>query len=103
MAKSVSEDLRERLITAVKAGLLRRAAAERLGVSAASAVRGGVNGARRKTWATAQPDLDPERLVFIDEAGASTKMARRYGRATLRLFGSSFFAENTRPYPLLLR
>ncbi len=26
-------------------------------------------------------DLDPERLVFIDETGASTKMARRYGRA----------------------
>lgn len=29
-----------------------------------------------------QPDLDPERLVFIDESGTSTKMARRYGRAT---------------------
>ena len=26
-------------------------------------------------------DLEPERLVFIDETGASTKMARRYGRA----------------------
>jgi transposase len=25
--------------------------------------------------------LPPERLVFIDETGASTKMARRYGRA----------------------
>jgi len=25
--------------------------------------------------------LEPERLVFIDETGASTKMARRYGRA----------------------
>jgi transposase len=25
--------------------------------------------------------LQPERLVFIDETGASTKMARRYGRA----------------------
>ncbi len=29
----------------------------------------------------AQPDLDPERLVFVDETGASTKMARRYGRS----------------------
>jgi transposase len=29
----------------------------------------------------AQPDLDPDCLVFIDETGASTKMARRYGRA----------------------
>ncbi len=32
-------------------------------------------------WFDAQPDLQPERLVFIDETGASTKMARRYGRA----------------------
>jgi transposase len=39
MAKSLSEDLRERLITAVEAGASRRAAAERFGVSAASAVR----------------------------------------------------------------
>jgi transposase len=29
----------------------------------------------------AQPDLDADCLVFIDETGASTKMARRYGRA----------------------
>ncbi len=36
--------------------------------------------ARRQAWA-AQPGLMPERLVFIDETGASTKMARRYGRA----------------------
>ena len=28
-----------------------------------------------------QPSLDPERLVFIDETGASTKMARLYGRS----------------------
>lgn len=28
-----------------------------------------------------QPELDPKRLVFIDETGASTKMARLYGRA----------------------
>jgi transposase len=28
-----------------------------------------------------RPELDPERLVFIDETGASTKMARLYGRA----------------------
>ena len=26
-------------------------------------------------------DLDPERLIFIDETGASTKMARLHGRA----------------------
>lgn len=32
-------------------------------------------------WFEAQPDLDPERLVFIDETGASTKMAGLRGRA----------------------
>ena len=26
------------------------------------------------------PELNPERLVFIDETGAATDMARRYGR-----------------------
>ena len=34
----------------------------------------------RRAWRAGQPDLDPSRLVFIDETGASTKMARRYGR-----------------------
>ena len=37
--------------------------------------------ARRRAWFAAQPDLDPERLVFIDETGASTKMARLRGRS----------------------
>ena len=37
--------------------------------------------ARRQDWFNAQPDLDPENLVFIDETGASTKMARLRGRA----------------------
>jgi len=37
---------------------------------------------RRQAWFDEQPDLDPARLVFIDEAGTSTKMARRYGRAS---------------------
>ena len=48
---------------------------------------------RRRAWVEAQPGLDPDRLVFVDgEAdrgrrprkppnGASTKMARRCGRA----------------------
>ncbi|MGI9449117.1 MAG: IS630 family transposase [Geminicoccaceae bacterium] len=36
---------------------------------------------RRQAWFDAKIDLEPERLVFIDETGASTKMARRYGRA----------------------
>lgn len=34
-------------------------------------------------WFEVQPDLDPERLVFIDECGTSTKMARAYGRAPI--------------------
>ncbi|GJD97884.1 IS630 family transposase ISRm10 [Methylobacterium iners] len=36
---------------------------------------------RREAWFEDQLDLDPERLVFIDETWASTNMARRYGRA----------------------
>ena len=38
---------------------------------------------RRRAWFEAQPGLDPDRLVFVDETGASTKMARRCGRAVL--------------------
>ena len=36
---------------------------------------------RRMDWFEGQPDLDPERLVFIDETWASTKMARTHGRS----------------------
>lgn len=36
---------------------------------------------RRQVWRAAQPYIDPDRLVFIDETGASTKMTRLYGRA----------------------
>ncbi|MEM9750065.1 MAG: IS630 family transposase, partial [Pseudomonadota bacterium] len=37
--------------------------------------------ARRLAWFMGQPDLDPVRLVFIDETGASTKIARTRGRS----------------------
>ena len=37
--------------------------------------------ARRQAWFDAQPDLDPENLVFIDETAVSTKMDRLRGRA----------------------
>ena len=37
--------------------------------------------ARRLAWFARQPDLDPDKLVFIDETGASTKMARLRGRS----------------------
>ena len=36
---------------------------------------------RREAWFEGQPDLDPERLVFVDETGLSTKMARLRGRS----------------------
>src|SRR6516164_1358383 len=35
---------------------------------------------RREAWFEGQLDLDPERLIFIDETWASTNLARRYGR-----------------------
>jgi len=35
----------------------------------------------REAWFAGQLDLDPHTLVFIDETGASTKMARLHGRA----------------------
>ena len=35
----------------------------------------------RAAWKASQPEIDIHRLVFIDETGASTKMARLYGRS----------------------
>ena len=35
---------------------------------------------RREEWFENQLDLDPDRLVFLDETWASTNMARRHGR-----------------------
>ena len=34
----------------------------------------------RHEWRASQGKLKPERLVFIDETGAATDMARHYGR-----------------------
>jgi transposase len=47
---------------------------------AAEQQRGDVKAAR-EAWSAGQLDLDPVRLIFIDETSASTKMARLYGRA----------------------
>ncbi|HEX6293349.1 MAG TPA: IS630 family transposase [Herpetosiphonaceae bacterium] len=47
---------------------------------AAEQRRGDINAAREE-WFEGQVDLDPERLVFIDETSANTKMARLYGRS----------------------
>ena len=35
---------------------------------------------RRREWFAGQLDLDPEKLIFIDETGASTNLARKGGR-----------------------
>jgi transposase len=37
--------------------------------------------AQRAAWRAVQPEKGVDRLVFIDETGASTKMARLYGRS----------------------
>ncbi len=37
--------------------------------------------ARREAWFDLQPELDPAKLVFLDETGATTKMARLCGRS----------------------
>lgn len=37
--------------------------------------------AARAAWVAAAPALRPEDLVFVDESGVATDMARRYGRA----------------------
>jgi transposase len=36
---------------------------------------------QREAWFEGQPDLNPQKLVFIDETAATTKMARPCGRA----------------------
>jgi transposase len=35
----------------------------------------------RENWFDGQLDLDPERVVFLDETAAATNMARRHGRS----------------------
>ena len=35
----------------------------------------------REAWFEGQLDLDPERLVFLDETATATNMERRHGRA----------------------
>jgi hypothetical protein len=57
----LSVDLRKRVVAAVREeGMSCRAAARR--------------------WFDGQLDLDPLKLVFVDETAATTNMARRYGR-----------------------
>ena len=37
--------------------------------------------AARLSWFERQPDLDPDKLVFLDETATNTKMVYRYERA----------------------
>ena len=37
--------------------------------------------AKREAWFALQPELDPSKLVFLDETGATTKMTRLRGRS----------------------
>jgi transposase len=63
---ALSDDLRERVVRAVVEG----------GMSLFGLIRRRL----RRAWFAGQLDLDPARLVFIDETGASTNMARKRGR-----------------------
>lgn len=36
---------------------------------------------RRAAWAEEMPSIDPSRLVFLDESGTNTDLARLYGRS----------------------
>jgi len=47
----------------------------------------------RQFWKADQADLDRQKLVFVDETGANTKMVRAYGRAPRgqRLLGKQPF------------
>ena len=55
--------------------------------------------AAREAWFAGQLDLDPERLVFLDETAAATSMVRRYGEtpATSRRPSVSVSAWRLRP------
>jgi hypothetical protein len=49
---------------------------------------------QRQDWFAGQLDLDPRKLVFIDESGASTNLARKGGRCRRgRRLASEFYPE----------
>lgn len=68
MAKALSVDLRERVLSAVADGLSHRAAAERFGVSAASV-------SRWRTLAREQGDVQPKALGGDRRSGRVTAQA----------------------------
>ena len=84
----LSEDLRKRVVSAVcEEGMSCRGSARRFGVSFSSAIRTQRSKQyrpdvleRRRRWFDGQLDLDPLKLVFVDETAATTNMARRFVR-----------------------
>jgi transposase len=61
---------------------------ERLGLSFKKTTRGAEQDRRdlvlkRRQWKADQPFWDARKLVFIDEMGVNTQMARRYGRSAV--------------------
>lgn len=76
--------LRERKITTSRVSLHRFFVRHELSfkkiLHASEQERGDVAEARER-WRQDQPELDPARLVFIDETGTSTNMARTRGRS----------------------
>jgi transposase len=79
MAKTLSEDLRTRLIAAVEAGASRRTAAERFGVAASTAVRW-VKAFRTTGTVTARPkggDLRSHRIEAFHDAIVSAVEAQK--------------------------
>lgn len=94
MSRAGSQDLRDRVIdAALKEALSAHPAAARFGVGIATAivwVRRAEHASeqdepdvasRREAWFDGQPELDPARLIFIDETWASTNIAHRRGRS----------------------
>lgn len=68
MAKSLSKDLRKRVIAAVEGGMSRHAAAERFGVSVASAVRW-VRSWRESGVSAARPQGGDRRSLAVEAFG----------------------------------
>lgn len=65
---------------------------EKKSIRAAEQERADIAEARR-AWRELQPELKPEKLVFLDETWAKTNMTRLYGRAPRgkRLIGTAPF------------
>jgi hypothetical protein len=59
--------------------------------------------ARRRLWQAAQAFVDADRLVFLDETGAGTKMTRLYGRAPRLFAGAPFGHWKTTTFVAALR